>query len=211
MASKQPTVVRVLVVATDSVLRRAIANTLQSSSFQIDASPLYPDGAELESALAGHDAAVIDCPPGAAYALEYAALLSSRGLSVIALCAVNGPRDGDAESVEGTVTILPRERWSERLRPALLAVMANGGANTAMRATNDQLLRALAQRRDVNVVVGILMERFHVDRAAAFESLRAEARNRRIRLDALAASVISAEERLHSVEWPAARRVLPAN
>lgn len=66
----------------------------------------------------------------------------------------------------------------------------------ALRAENAQLARAVAQARDVSVVVGILMERFRLGRQAAFENLRGQARARRVRLEDLAAELLAAEERL---------------
>ncbi len=68
-----------------------------------------------------------------------------------------------------------------------------------LRAENAQLARAVAQARDVNVVVGILMERFRLDRQSAFENLRGQARARRVRLEELAAELLAAEEQLQRI------------
>jgi AmiR/NasT family two-component response regulator len=65
-----------------------------------------------------------------------------------------------------------------------------------LREENAQLARAVNQSRDINVVVGILMERFKLDRQRAFEALRQQARARRIKLEELALALLGAEEQL---------------
>ena len=65
-----------------------------------------------------------------------------------------------------------------------------------LREENAQLARAVNQSRDINVVVGILMERFKLDRQRAFEALRQQARARRIKLEELAIALLGAEEQL---------------
>lgn len=69
----------------------------------------------------------------------------------------------------------------------------------ALRAENEQLARAVTQSRDLNVVVGILMERFRIDRQAAFETLRGQARARRVRLEDFAGTLLAAEEQLQRI------------
>lgn len=65
-----------------------------------------------------------------------------------------------------------------------------------LREANAQLERAVNQSRDINVVVGILMERFKLDREHAFEALRQQARARRMKLEELAVALLGAEEQL---------------
>ena len=65
-----------------------------------------------------------------------------------------------------------------------------------LREENAQLARAVNQSRDINVVVGILMERFRLDRQRAFDALRRQARARRMKLEDLALALLGAEEQL---------------
>jgi len=74
-----------------------------------------------------------------------------------------------------------------------------------LREENAQLARAVNQSRDINVVVGILMERFKLDRQQAFEALRQQARSRRLKLEELAVALLGAEEQLQRLgarRWP---------
>jgi hypothetical protein len=63
----------------------------------------------------------------------------------------------------------------------------------ALRRENDQLRVALATRIVIEQAKGMLAERFDVEADMAFERLRREARNRRMKLRALAAAVIARE------------------
>jgi hypothetical protein len=62
-----------------------------------------------------------------------------------------------------------------------------------LRTENDQLRTALATRIVIEQAKGMLAERFDLDVDDAFERLRREARNRRMKLHALVAAVIARE------------------
>jgi hypothetical protein len=63
----------------------------------------------------------------------------------------------------------------------------------SLRRENDQLRTALVTRIVIEQAKGVLAERFNVGVDEAFERLRREARNRRMRLHALAAAVVARE------------------
>jgi hypothetical protein len=63
----------------------------------------------------------------------------------------------------------------------------------ALRKENDQLRTALASRIVIEQAKGMLAQRFDIHVDDAFERLRREARNRRLRLHALSAAVVARE------------------
>jgi hypothetical protein len=69
----------------------------------------------------------------------------------------------------------------------------------ALRSENDQLRTALVTRIVIEQAKGMLAERFNVEADMAFEHLRREARNRRMKLRALAAAVIAREAWTESI------------
>jgi response regulator NasT len=77
-------------------------------------------------------------------------------------------------------------------------VLASSREQKRLVTENQQLAHAVGQARDINVVVGILMERFGLDRSNAFEALRRQSRSRRMKLAEFAASLMEAEERLQT-------------
>ena len=69
----------------------------------------------------------------------------------------------------------------------------------ALRRENDQLRTALATRIVIEQAKGMLAQRFDLDVDEAFERLRREARNRRMKLHVLAAAVVAREAWLEAI------------
>jgi AmiR/NasT family two-component response regulator len=64
----------------------------------------------------------------------------------------------------------------------------------ALRTENDQLRTALVTRIVIEQAKGMLAERLQLEVDVAFERLRREARNRRMKLHTLAAAVVNRED-----------------
>jgi hypothetical protein len=77
---------------------------------------------------------------------------------------------------------------TQRRDPRSLAMLE------ALRTENDQLRTALLTRIVIEQAKGMVAERLDVEVDEAFERLRREARNRRMKLHALAAAVVAREE-----------------
>jgi AmiR/NasT family two-component response regulator len=77
----------------------------------------------------------------------------------------------------------------------------------ALRRENDQLRTALATRIVIEQAKGMLAERLDVDVDEAFERLRREARNRRMKLHVLAAAVVAREPWLEAISWTGPWRI----
>lgn len=69
----------------------------------------------------------------------------------------------------------------------------------SLRTENDQLRTALVTRIVIEQAKGVLAERLGAEVDEAFERLRREARNRRMKLHALAAAVVACEPWTKSV------------
>jgi AmiR/NasT family two-component response regulator len=74
----------------------------------------------------------------------------------------------------------------------------------SLRRENDQLRTALVTRIVIEQAKGVLAERLRVEVDEAFERLRREARNRRMKLPALAAAVVACEPWTKSIFPPGA-------
>jgi hypothetical protein len=86
---------------------------------------------------------------------------------------------------------MPQEREpSETRRPDPPTSLAS---LEALRTENDQLRTALLTRIVIEQAKGMIAERLDVEVDEAFERLRREARNRRMKLHALAAAVMARE------------------
>jgi response regulator NasT len=196
---------RVLLIEQDPAARTTMAAALELAGYAVTA--IAPPGSAAEAIAAAGDvaAAIIDCSAPLDAQAALATDLSLAGVRVVALI-VPGPLTTPTATASAPVLFLSKSHWPAHLVPAVQAILVRNEEAANLRTTNEQLARALTQGREINVVVGILMERFHLDRAGAFELLRGEARARRMRLDVLAQNLIGAEERLHSLSGSGEQR-----
>jgi hypothetical protein len=92
--------------------------------------------------------------------------------------------------MSATQQTTPEHELSERRRrdtPRSLELLE------ALRTENDQLRTALVTRIVIEQAKGMVAERLEMEVDEAFERLRREARNRRMKLHALAAAVVARE------------------
>ena len=68
---------------------------------------------------------------------------------------------------------------------------------TAVQSNVEQLEGALQARRETSIAIGIIMERRRLDRRAAFEALRSQARSQRRRIHDVAADIVNALDALN--------------
>ena len=69
--------------------------------------------------------------------------------------------------------------------------------DTAVQSNVEQLGQALQARRETSMAIGIIMERRRLDRQAAFEALRSQARSQRRRIHDVAADIVNALDALN--------------
>jgi response regulator NasT len=68
-----------------------------------------------------------------------------------------------------------------------------------LKETEERYSKAIQTGRVVDVVIGILMERYNLNRDAAFELLRKKARSERIQLRILAQEILDAQEKINMI------------
>jgi response regulator NasT len=93
--------------------------------------------------------------------------------------------------------------------PSINAALARADELRALRVSESQLATALQQSRAVSVAVGLLMERLRLDREAAFDALRDDARSQRRRINEVAEELVAAADRLNRVSAPPRRKARP--
>ncbi|HUN93652.1 MAG TPA: response regulator [Burkholderiaceae bacterium] len=112
---------------------------------------------------------------------------------------------GDSEIVEeatrlGALGYLVKPIDIRQIVPAVNAALARLAAQAADAEAAPPPARAPQEpRRHEAIAVGILMERLRLDQGRALEALRAQARSEGIAVEALAASMVDAANRLNSI------------
>ncbi|HEX2828523.1 MAG TPA: response regulator [Burkholderiales bacterium] len=83
--------------------------------------------------------------------------------------------------------------------PSIEAALARAAQIRSLKDTGEQLSHALETGREINVALGILMERQRLTRQAAYELLRTSARSQRRRMQEIAASLVDALDQLNGL------------
>ena len=83
--------------------------------------------------------------------------------------------------------------------PAVEAALERAAERQNLQQTTEQLQTALEGNRAISIATGLLMERFRLDRNAAFEKLRRYARSQRRKLADVAEELVRCNELLNAV------------
>jgi AmiR/NasT family two-component response regulator len=199
MRNPTPTPAALLLVADDRNQRASLADALAAGGLRVTAVGTRAPVIAAVDATAGFDAVVLDVqePDGAALAVARH-LLATGDTPLVMLVARASSMFRSEDQALGLVTQLVKPVDPALLLQVMLGVVNHCREQRRLRAENGQLERAVGQARDISVVVGILMERFGLDRASAFEALRRQSRSRRMKLADFAHTLVGAEERLQA-------------
>jgi len=100
----------------------------------------------------------------------------------------------------GAVGYLVKPIDTPQIIPAIEAGLARAAEIKGLRRSEADLTAALAAGRETSIAIGLLMERYHVNRERAFETLRTHARTQRRKINDVAADLINAEETLNLLQ-----------
>ncbi|MCX7088579.1 MAG: response regulator [Methylococcales bacterium] len=116
------------------------------------------------------------------------------------LTAYNDHDIVEKAAIFGALGYLVKPIDTPQLVPAIEAALARAAELQGMRTTEQQLLNALDNERDISVAIGITMVQYRLSRKAAFELLRKTARDQRRKLADMAMEVVSASEIMNLTE-----------
>ena len=108
---------------------------------------------------------------------------------------------GDKEVVqlavqEGALAYLVKPVDIPQIVPTIAAALARASELSELRQATDNLSTALETNRETSMSVGLIMERYRVDRDAAFNILRHYARSERLKINQLAINLLNAADTL---------------
>lgn len=133
------------------------------------------------------DLAVLDEQLPGMTGLDLAAELRERyALPMVFLTAFGDPDRVRSAVERGALAYLVKPIDVDQLLPMLHTALARSGEMSSLKRTGQNLQRALNERREISIAVGILMERLSIDRQPAFEMLRKTARSQRRRIEDVA-------------------------
>jgi len=144
------------------------------------------------------DLAILDMQLPGLSGIETARELRSR--TQIPFLFLSAHSDKDMVSLaagEGALGYLVKPLDVMQVSPSIEAALSRAAEFRSLQERENNLHKALVAGRDTSVAVGLVMERYRLDRNAAFEALRLHARSQRRKLEEVAAEIVKSAERVN--------------
>jgi len=184
---------KILVVDDDLVVLATISMGLSQAGYQV----IQADSGELAIKICAKeslDLAILDMRMPSMDGLEVARILRKNGYApFIFLSAFNDERLVKEAAEAGALGYLVKPLEISRIVPAVEVALVRHDELTKLEETTANLAEALAGNREIDVAIGLLMERYKADRASAFNAMRDFARSQRCKIDLLARRLIAGE------------------
>jgi two-component system, response regulator PdtaR len=188
---------RVLAVDDDRVMLEALTRGLRKAGYDV----LEATSGEQALRLAIEhrpDLAILDMRMPGMSGLELAGRLRELAPTPFLFASVHDDEEIVRRAAEhGALGYLVKPIDSAQVVPAIEAALARARDIRRLEETEAQLTQALASTRETSIAVGILVERYRVDRQEAFEILREHARAHRRKLADAAEDLLRAAESLN--------------
>lgn len=180
-----------LLVDGDRVALSALDQALRMQGYLVAAADCA-EQALRDAQHARFDLAVLDIRMPGLSGIELAHVLEQRhGLRSLFLSVFGDRAQAAAAIREGALGYLLKPVDTAQLIPAIETALARARDLDALAATQRQLEQALAENRGTSIAIGILMARRNLSEAAAFSTLREEARRQRRKLSQHCSDIVA--------------------
>lgn len=190
----------ILLVDDDVLILGLLARALEAAGFEVR---LASSGAQALALLTGDplrpQLAVLDITMPGMSGLELARQID---MPFMFLSANDGAGIAEQAAEAGAVGFLLKPIDTAQLLPAVRAALARGAEIQTLRAEEARLMQALRDGRETGMAVGMLMERYRIDRHAALRLLRSHARSSQRKLNDVAVGLLEAAEVLNALTPP---------
>jgi two-component system, response regulator PdtaR len=181
---------QILLVEDDKLVASTLAEALTAHGYAVSVAGSAEDARDLLAAERFHLAILDERLPGMS-GLDLAAIMRDRyALPLIFLTAFADPERVQCAIDRGALAYLLKPVDVDQLLPALRTALARAEELRLLRHNGHHLQRALDERREISIAVGILMERLQIERQHAFETLRKTARAQRRRIEDVASDMM---------------------
>ena len=149
------------------------------------------------------DLALLDIQMPGMSGIELATQLQGEyGVAVMFLSATDDAAIVAQATDGGAVGYLVKPIDTAHIVPSVKAALARADDIRQLRSTELRLSQALQTGREIGMAVGMLIERYRIDRDSAFRMLREHARSKQRKLNDVACELIDAAESLNRFSPP---------
>ena len=185
---------KILVVDDDLVVLATISMGLRQAGYQV----LQVDSGELAVQICKREApelAILDIRMPGMSGFEVAEILRKKSKTpFIFLSAYSDEESVKSAKELGALGYLVKPVEIKHLVPAIEVALARAEQLAKLEDANANLAVAMETSREIDVAIGIVIQRHRLSRADAFKTLRDYARSQRCKIDAMAQRVIAGED-----------------
>ena len=196
-AATTPT--HLLLVDDARLILATLSSGLQDMGYQVSTAESVDDAEALLTSGLRPDLAIVDVRMPGRDGLALAERLRNLDhIPFLMLSAFSDDHNVERASGLGALGYLVKPMDVVQIRPAIEAALQRAQEIAHLHQSRAQLQAALDGDRSINVATGITMVQYRLQRAAAFELLRASSRSQRRKLAELAREVIQTCDNLHN-------------
>jgi len=189
---------RLLVAEDDRVVLGTLADGLRDAGYEVITATNGIEAAALCKQEAP-DLAILDHRMPGLSGVEVAAILRTETqVPFLFLSAYGDPEIVDRATQEGALGYIVKPIDLPQILPMIHAALARGQQIQQLQVSETNLNQALAERREISIAVGVLMERRQLVAGEAFDSLRDAARSQRRKMGDVAGELVEAVERINT-------------
>ncbi len=197
----------ILVVDDDRLVLASIAQTLRDEGYQVSTAGESDEAIRLATSDPAPDLVVLDIQLPGVGGIGVAQYLHDKTAIPFVILSAFGETDIVKEASRlGALAYLVKPLDPSQLIPAIHAAIERAQEIRKLRESAVKLRGALDERELSAMVVGVLMERFALDREAAFDLLRSQARRERRKVRELAEELLTSSERMNRLAASAGRK-----
>lgn len=143
------------------------------------------------------DLAILDIRMPGLSGIDLSKKMQERGVPVIFLTAYDDKDTLDSALKQGALGYLVKPIDVPKAIPTIETALRRAGEMLVLQETEERLSKALDTANVVNFAVGIISERYRIDRQAAFELMRGQARSERRRVKDIAKEILDAADSIN--------------
>ncbi len=186
--------VRLLFADDDRVILATLAEELTELGFDVITAS---NGEEAVAACAANlpELVIMDIRMPLLNGIEAARRIREQhGVPVLFLSAYSDKVQVEQAVAEGALGYLVKPVNSERLLPAISAAVARAREIRDAQAAQLRLTQALNSKREIDIAIGLLIERFNLNRDTAYDVLRRMTRSRNMKINDMAIELVRSRE-----------------
>lgn len=180
-----------LLADDDGVSLATFGKGLEDEGYQVRVAHSGEEALELASEEAP-DLAILDMRMPGLSGIETARELGKLGVSVIFISAYDDEEYVQGAIREGALGYLLKPLGVSEAIPTIESALERADELDGLKATKSRLNNALDTGNIVNVAVGMLMERHRIEKSAAFDLLRRQARSEQRKVRDVAEEIMTA-------------------